>query len=371
MRAIRCYDPTLLYEVTARTIGGTFLFDPDLHDSIGPAFDAIFARAQQRHGVTIYAYFVMSNHYHGLYAAPDPDAMADFLNDVHASMARWANRANGRKGPVFAGRAKVTPVLMEETTQANRLAYIMGQAVKVKGELGMMGWRGANTNRALIEGAPIVGRYFDYHQKTLDARHKLGPKADEAYVSHSVVELAVLPCWDHLATFEQLQKYQALAANAEAKYSNAPFVQRTDIIDGQSRAGLSNAGPSLALPDATDPRGHDGSDDAGQRREPRSKPKLPKKRGRRPLIVHAACRQQAEEFEQAFALICAAYQQARRQLSEQAALMLQGLPAAAVEFPANTFPCGVRTGRLRREIEFAKASAATRPAESPVSKWHS
>lgn len=249
MHQIRFYHPGLIFEVSRRVIAGEFLFDPSISPQIGPAFHAIIARAQKEHGITVYAYFVLSNHYHGLFQAPTADSLADFLRDVHADMARYANRLHERSGPVFCGRAHVKPVNPDEASVTGRLAYIMGQAIKIENSPWTIeNWPGANTNKALMYGESIVGTYFDKHRKDLESRRKAGPQADEHYTSHPQVELSVLPFWKNRPPHEQRTAYQGVAAQSMDSFGElAPNRQHINYTsespacpegDSQEGAGL-------------------------------------------------------------------------------------------------------------------------------------
>ena len=344
---IRYYHPSLLFEVTTRTVGGAFLIDPVQYPEFGPAFHAIIARAQRKYPVQVYAYFAMSNHYHGIYGAPDPDTMADFLCEVHAGMARYANRVLDRRGPVFAGRCDVRPILPGDQILPDRLRYIMGQAVKAHEQWDMHNWPGANTNRALMYGEPVVGRHFDVHQQTLDKRRVSGPDDDDAYMTLPEVKLSVLPCWRDLPEAEVRARYQAAGAEAWRIFglgarTKGGFVQAHEVAGQSGRAQppagkpapLSEAAKRAMMADRPAPKA---ARDPG---EPRRK-KPP---------VHAETPALAKAYMAAYERVRAAHLLARDELAEQALLALQGQQAKAVRFPLYTFAAVARTGRLALEL---------------------
>jgi len=335
-RALRWYRPDLLYEVCIRTIDGKFFFDPGAHADVAAAFHAIFARAQQRTGVTVFAYFAMSNHYHGLFAAPNADAMAEFLSHAHAAMARLANRAWERSGRVFAATAHVVPVLADEATISDRLAYVMGQALKAGAASDLLSWPGAHTNAALLTGAPVVGVRFDHHRQTLDRRLKAGPKPDEAYTSQHEVQLSVVPCWRDLDEAEVRARYCAVGAAAVERWGpKPPFIQ---VHDQKGIAPSDDAPPCASAPTVEGP--------SAVPDEPAARP-TPKRKRARPLRVHAACPKAREAYVSDYAALCEAWEDARTRLAEETERALRGEAARAVLFPLHTFPGVIRCDRGR------------------------
>jgi hypothetical protein len=401
---LRYYHPLHLFEVTTRTVAGAQLLDPVAYPEFGPALTGILARAQRKYGVRIYAYFVMSNHYHAIYGADTPDALADFLCAVHANMAILVNRVLDRYGPVFAGRCHIRPIVVGETVLMDRLCYIMGQAMKAHERWTIDNWPGANSNRALMYGEPAAGRLFDYHRQTLDKRRKSGASADEAYTSELAVQLSVAPCWMHLPEPEIRAKYLAVAAEAVRKFAKGGIVQNHESTQespvppsavgqgppltdapppapGRSHAGVpspsevplaTDAVPTAAtpIPAASNEAAHpvqppppwklpayqpptltDEQKRAMQAMRPRPKAaKEPRDRKRKKLPVHADTRAEQERYMQAYEQICEAHAQARAELAEQAERALRGLSTKAVRFPLYTFAAVVRTGRLALQL---------------------
>lgn len=354
--AIRYYHPSLLFEVTARTVDGAFFFDPLKHRGFGPAFNAIVAIAQARHKVRVYAYFFMSNHYHAIYGADDPDAFANFLCEVHGNIARYANRLLRRSGPVFNGRCDVMPIVPGDLCLPKRLCYIMGQAIKVQGGWDVGNWPGANTNRALMYGEALVGRRFDQHQKTLDKRLVGGPKPDESYVTEHRVMLSPLPCWAHLSESELRARYQAVALEAQLLHANKVNTDdRTVQINEITQETSMPTQPPMAVacaprrdqPKAASQPLSDQQRAAMSAQKPNPQARDCKKR--RPA-AYADSDEQADRYREAYERICERHAKAREELAEQAALALRGQAAKAVKFPLYTFAAVARTGSLALEL---------------------
>ena len=110
----RLYRPSELYEVCQRTNRGELLIDLNnverMREIIG-----VFGEAQRRYQVPIFAFHLMSNHYHGLFGAPTPQKLERFLGFVHAGIARLINRDQKEPGVVWGGKPHVLPVALDES----------------------------------------------------------------------------------------------------------------------------------------------------------------------------------------------------------------------------------------------------------------
>lgn len=201
----RFYHPKYLYEVSRRTIGGTFLFD--LNDqSLMTAITGVLGEAQRRYGVRIFHYHFMSNHYHGLFDAPSPLQLVRFLNFVHGRIATLVNLRLTRTGPVWSAKFRPVAVATDDKTLLHRMKYIMGQATRAGMVRHPRQFAGPSAVDWLVAGVPIHGRY----RGTLPARAAL-EKAQGTSTSHEshhcsaaltdtqgeerTVNIALLPCF--------------------------------------------------------------------------------------------------------------------------------------------------------------------------------
>jgi len=340
MAHIRWYRPDHAHEVCIRTIDGRFFLDPEGRPELAEAIHAMFARAQARYGVEIYGYFVVSNHYHGLFRAPDADSLARFLNHLHSAMAVFVNHGLNRTGPVFGGGSHVVAVALDEETLTSRLAYIMGQGVKARRGLGIEDWPGADTNSALMHGTPVVGRYFDRHRETLDRRLKEGAADAGSYTSQPEVKLSPLPCWQGLAEVELRERYRAVAAEAERRYGG-PLVQH-HVSESESPTVDRDEPPVPVLSEEVP--GRSAAEAALEGRPP---PRRVDRRGARALLIHASTASARETYRAEFDAVVAAWTQARERLVTEIARAVRGKAGRAVVFPAHTFPGVVRCERAR------------------------
>ena len=138
--------PGKLYEITDRTLTGEHLFVSQLYEKLVKSI----AFAQKVSNIKIFAYAVMSNHYHLLVSADGPEQMGQFLREFHCRSARAVNKYWGRAGRVWARRASVIRVSDEPAMQVRRLRYILSNGVKETGAKHPATW-----------GGPHVAHYFD------------------------------------------------------------------------------------------------------------------------------------------------------------------------------------------------------------------
>lgn len=263
----------------------------------------------------IYAYHMLSNHYHGLYWAPDPETMAGFLNHLHAALARIANKRHKRHGPVWNSSAHVIPVIIEEKTLMKRVAYIMGQAVKAGLASHPAEFRGASSLPWMLHGELIAGVKFDQTAKTLDARRKAGPRSEHDYEQRLSVQISRLPCHEALSDHDFHKLYRDLANGIAADRGGAnrsePTPNSADAcaeIDPGARTARSAPAPA-----------------------PRRKP-----------IVHAPTQREHDEYLKRFQAFEDEYDVARRQLRSQEERANRGKRTRSVLFPLLAFPCRAR-----------------------------
>ena len=215
MRRLRLYDPSYHCEVTIRALHGEFGFDPNDVD-IRERIYGLFAEAAMRHGVAIFIFHFMSNHYHGLYGYTSAAQLVDFLAYLHGNLAKLANQIHKRKG-YFWSKPQVLAVARDARSVARRFKYIMGQAVRAEISNHPSQFPGASAVDALLYGTPLVGRKVDRSRQCRDA-HRLaaGPKEDAAYETRVEVPLTTPPCWAGLTADELRQLYQGIAAEIAA-----------------------------------------------------------------------------------------------------------------------------------------------------------
>lgn len=352
----RYYDPSLLFEVTMRTIDGVLRFDPQNPLQVRRIIGA-FGAAQRETKVAIHAFHFLGNHYHGLYSAPSPHAMAQFLCLLHAELARIANEDAKRRGPIWSYRAHVVPIVADEIAQLRRVRYVMAQAVKAGFVSHPSQYPGASSLPWQLTGAPMVGLRVDRTRRSLDGRKKDGIAADAHYAHEVPLAVSPLPALGHLPVDAVHAIYNVIADDLAAEFTNR--TPNGVCAAGSAPVALAEYGPDeeyeedhkLETELAADERGsRDASDPAGfvaaTKAVERPSTAAKKASGPRPhparnraKAVHARTRAQYERYCQARLAFDEACVEARRLLEKEAAKAQMGGPAKFIAFPPLAFPC--------------------------------
>src|SRR5439155_23676461 len=113
------------FHVTTRGVDGCPIYRDD-DDRL--AFLTMLALCVRRHGWTVHAYCLMSNHYHLIVetAVPQLSAGMELLNGEHAAA---FNQKHGRKGHPFGGRFH-SWMIEDEEHLANATAYVLTNPIR-------------------------------------------------------------------------------------------------------------------------------------------------------------------------------------------------------------------------------------------------
>ncbi|HEX9801259.1 MAG TPA: transposase [Thermoanaerobaculia bacterium] len=194
-RRLRFIPPDSLVEVTCRTVQGRLLLSPTpmLRDlTLG-----VLARAARLYPVELHAFAFLSNHFHLLLTVRDAQRLASFMNYLNSNLAREAGRLIRWREKFWGRRYQAILVSDEEEAQIARLRYLLAHGVK-EGLVGSpLEWPGAHCVRALLDGTPIAGRWFDRTLEYAACRKRL-PTDPEAFVTVEELHLTPLPCWRDL-----------------------------------------------------------------------------------------------------------------------------------------------------------------------------
>ena len=162
-----------LVEVTCRTIQGRYLLrpDPELDDILL----GVLGRAQRLYPVEICGYSFSSNHYHLLLRVPDAERMADFMEHFQTNSSREVGRLRGWSGTLWSRRYEAIVISDEAAAQVDRLRYVLAQGVKDGLVARVEDWPGISMAKAVLEGEPIRGTWFD---RTQEYRARLRKNTD-------------------------------------------------------------------------------------------------------------------------------------------------------------------------------------------------
>jgi hypothetical protein len=159
-------------------------------------------------------------------------------------------------------------------------------------------WPGVHCARALVEGAPVEGYWFDRSQEYA-ARRRREDFGRLRYATPETLTLSPLPCWKDLPVEAQ----RRLAANLVAEIESEAAAQR-------ERSGSQVLGVA-----------------AIRRQQPHGRPRRSKK-SPAPLF-HAASKAIRRELYEGYAWFVAAYREAAKKLRDG---------SRTVSFPFGSFP---------------------------------
>lgn len=213
-RRLRFIPPGSLVEVTCRTVQGRLLLRPS--PLLRELTLGILARATRLYPVEIHAFAFLSNHYHLLLTVPDAQRLARFMNYLNSNLAREAGRLHRWREKFWGRRYQAILVADEEVTQVERLRYILSQGTKEGLVATPLDWPGAHCARALLDGSPVTGLWYD---RTLEyrARRRSLPLDPSELTAREELDLAPIPCWDRLDPAAICALVRELVAGIEAE----------------------------------------------------------------------------------------------------------------------------------------------------------
>ncbi|HEX7184371.1 MAG TPA: transposase, partial [Thermoanaerobaculia bacterium] len=215
-RRLRYMPPegSRLVEVTTRTVHGRFLLAPsaELNDLILGAL----GRAQELYPVDLVAFAFASGHYHLLLRVKDTQQLSSFMNHFNSNLAREAGRLADWREKFWSRRFQAIPISDELQAQIERLAYVLSHGVKEGLLESLRDWPGVSAVRALLDGEPLVGHWFNRTQEYA-ARQRGESFHRLQFATEYTLQLAPLPCWEHLEPEQYRQNIAELVAGIEAR----------------------------------------------------------------------------------------------------------------------------------------------------------
>ena len=225
-RFLSCqFEPWQIFEITTRCMQGRFLLKPG--EEANRRVLGVFGRALEVYGEHVHLYLVAgtSNHLHMLVGARDAAWRARFKDHVKTNLAKELGDLHDWREHLFGRRARDIPVLDDEAL-VGRVRYFLAHAVKEGLCARPEDWPGPAWVRAVTEGVPLVGVWYDRtrftHLRTAWRRKKLenrGPEPALAEVAdEKVVTLSPLPIWAHLEEEARQAKYRDLVEQIVEEY---------------------------------------------------------------------------------------------------------------------------------------------------------
>lgn len=222
---LRWYLPQTVYEVTTRTVQERYLLRPGEVERdivLGVIGRGLMIYAE----VMLHAFVYLSNHMHMLLSSKDPSQLAPFIGFVNGFVARRIGRHHGWDGPFWAKRARVIPVLDDESTEG-RLRYILAHGVKEGLVATPEAWPGASSTPALV-GETLRG-HWPLRRASSPATRSRGSRDVGAYD----VPITPLPAWSRLSPAERIERARALCASIAEDYKthrDAPVVGVAKVL---------------------------------------------------------------------------------------------------------------------------------------------
>ena len=157
-RPRRNLDPKYLRLVTIRTEGAKLYMSPgrELNDTIG----GIIARYQVQFGIEIFAYCVLSNHYHLLVRAPKSN-LWHFQQSINREIAKRVNRIRDREGHFWSRRYSEEIVIGNPAT-LTALKYIVCNPVRHRLVKDPSKWPGISCLFQLLDEKDRTYYFTDY-----------------------------------------------------------------------------------------------------------------------------------------------------------------------------------------------------------------
>jgi hypothetical protein len=189
-----------LVEVTCRTLQGRLLLLPS--EELNEIIVGILARAKRLYEAKICGFAFASNH-HLLLGVEDADQLSQFMCYVNSNLAREAGRLVDWLEKFWSRRYRSIVISDEEGAQVGRLRYVLSHGAKEGLVDSPIQWPGVHCVRALSDGEPLKGYWFDRTQENA-ARTRREDFERLRYATPETLELDPLPCWQGL-TLEQIR----------------------------------------------------------------------------------------------------------------------------------------------------------------------
>ncbi|MEM7519054.1 MAG: transposase [Planctomycetota bacterium] len=224
-RPLRFVPPGVsLVEITCRTVQGRFLLRPG--KEANRRIRGVLGRALELHeGIELHAYVFLSNHYHLLLSTRSAQELAAFMGHLNGNLARELGRLHRWREKFWGRRYRDIPVSNEESQQIQRLDYLLAQASKEGLVASPREWPGVTCVPALLNRRPDVGIWHD-RTSEYEAKRRREKIRPGQFHFEKILELAPLPCWQHL----DANAYRAL------------IQERVEVIEAQTRERHERAG---------------------------------------------------------------------------------------------------------------------------------
>lgn len=208
-RPLRDTAPGKVHLITTRTARAELLLvpDPKLNGIVG----GVIARYVEMFGIELFAYCILSNHYHLLIRAPE-GLLPRFVENVNREISHRVNRLLRRKGYVW-GRRYDDQVTIEPYDALEGMLYIVTNPVNHGLVANPRHWPGLTCYQQLLTEKPR-DFYFVHYTEYRRAKRRALFTGDQVhpsdYQSKHTLKLSPLPIYESLSTDERLKTIKKL-----------------------------------------------------------------------------------------------------------------------------------------------------------------
>jgi len=175
----------------------------------------VLGRSLEISPVEIVALSFLSNHWHGLLVVEDQQELSRFMQHFQGNLAREVGRLVGWKGPLWSRRYDGIVVSDESEVQWARLRYVLENGVKEGLVESPLEWPGVHAARALVDGKPLEGHWFDRTRESM-ARRRNEEFEPHDFATKYLVGFSSLPAFRDLTPEAYREKVTALIREIEA-----------------------------------------------------------------------------------------------------------------------------------------------------------
>jgi hypothetical protein len=207
---LRQFFSDTVYELTTRTMQGRLLMRPS--EKLRKRLVGVIARAQELYDVCVYAFIILSNHWHLLASAKSAQKFALFLAYVNGNIAKECSRENDWSGPFWGRRVSAIPCVDEAAT-LDRFNYVLRHGVKEGLVASPTEWPGASAVPGLLGDMSVAGEWVDrdaYRRAKRAAERRGNTMAEEKFTYPNAVTLTPLPAFRTLSPDALRNKHREL-----------------------------------------------------------------------------------------------------------------------------------------------------------------
>ena len=156
-RRARIVVPGLAHHITQRGNNQQNIFDTSFDRKL---FLDMLAKYASKHGLVLWGYCLMPNHFHLIGLPETPDSLARTFRRLLADYARYLNARRGTNGHLWQARYFSTP--MDESYRWRALAYVERNPVRagIVKDAGMYQWSSAGARL----GHSAAPEWLDFHE---------------------------------------------------------------------------------------------------------------------------------------------------------------------------------------------------------------